>query len=76
MFQSATTIGHNVSGSGILKIRSLKIFFSDSNSFISFVSYMHGRFFCMEHNVVRYVNLPIAGDFLSSYTKVVAGYNP
>jgi hypothetical protein len=24
----------------------------------------------------RYEKLPIAGDFLSSYTKVEAGYNP
>jgi len=27
-------------------------------------------------NVWRYEKLPIAGDFLSSYTKVEAGYNP
>ena len=26
--------------------------------------------------VWRYEKLPIAGDFLSSYTKVEAGYNP
>jgi hypothetical protein len=28
------------------------------------------------HNVRRYEKLPIAGDFLSSYTKVEPGYNP
>ncbi len=27
-------------------------------------------------NERRYEKLPIAGDFLSSYTKVEAGYNP
>jgi hypothetical protein len=27
-------------------------------------------------NGLRYEKLPIAGDFLSSYTKVEAGYNP
>jgi len=28
------------------------------------------------YNGRRYEKLPIAGDFLSSYTKVEAGYNP
>jgi hypothetical protein len=27
-------------------------------------------------NVLRYEKLPIAGDFLSSYTEVDAGYKP
>ena len=30
----------------------------------------------MTANVWRYEKLPFAGDFLSSYTKVEAGYNP
>jgi len=30
----------------------------------------------MAYNVLRYEKLPIAGDFLSSYTKVEEGYNP
>jgi len=30
----------------------------------------------MNANGRRYEKLPIAGDFLSSYTKVEAGYNP
>jgi hypothetical protein len=33
-------------------------------------------FFTLTGNVVRYEKLPVAGDFLSSYTKVEAGYNP
>ncbi len=32
--------------------------------------------FNMFGNGWRYEKLPIAGDFLSSYTKVEAGYNP
>jgi hypothetical protein len=34
------------------------------------------RSFTMNANVWRYEKLPITGDFLSSYTKVEAGYNP
>jgi hypothetical protein len=30
----------------------------------------------MRHNGWRYEKLPFAGDVLSSYTKVEAGYNP
>jgi len=30
----------------------------------------------LAHNGWRYEKLPIAGDFLSSYTRVEAGYNP
>jgi len=30
----------------------------------------------MAYNGWRYEKLPIAGNFLSSYTKVGAGYNP
>jgi len=30
----------------------------------------------MQYNGWRYEKLPIAGDSLSSYTKVEAGYNP
>jgi hypothetical protein len=33
-------------------------------------------FFTLGGNERRYEKLPIAGDFLSSYTKVEAGYNP
>jgi hypothetical protein len=33
-------------------------------------------FFTITPNGWRYEKLPIAGDFLSSYTKVEAGYNP
>jgi hypothetical protein len=32
--------------------------------------------FKLPHNGWRYEKLPIAGDFLSSYTKIEAGYNP
>jgi len=35
-----------------------------------------GSLFSMAHNGWRYEKLPIAGDSLSSYTKVEAGYNP
>ncbi|MFW6272932.1 MAG: hypothetical protein ACOC2U_04040, partial [bacterium] len=31
---------------------------------------------CIGHNGWRYEKLPIAGDFLSIYTKAAAGYNP
>jgi len=34
------------------------------------------RFGKIAHNVWRYEKLPIAGDFLSGYAKVEAGYNP
>jgi len=33
-------------------------------------------FLSLATTVWRYEKLPIAGDFLSSYTKVEAGYNP
>jgi len=33
-------------------------------------------FICIVANGWRYEKLPIAGDSLSSYTKVEAGYNP
>ena len=32
------------------------------------------QFPSMKHNGLRYDKLPIAGDFLSSYTKVETGY--
>jgi len=35
-----------------------------------------GCLFKITGNVWRYEKLPIAGDFLSSYTKVEASYNP
>jgi len=45
--------------------------------FILSISYLSAMsVFTLVANVLRYEKLPIAGDFLSSYTKVESGYNP
>jgi hypothetical protein len=38
--------------------------------------YEHFNRVFAQADVWRYEKLPIAGDFLSSYTKAEAGYNP
>jgi hypothetical protein len=48
------------------------LFFCHFSSKLSAVSF----FFTLGGNGRRYEKLPIVGDFLSSYTKVEAGYNP
>jgi len=63
-----------------MKINHLKLNFSANHDFFSSVELNQSSrkepIIFVTHNGWRYEKLPIAGDFLSSYTKVEAGYNP